>query len=126
MRNFLKSILLIAFIFFGLFVLPTGTKTIAEESTTITQVKASHILVETEEEADSLKTRIDNGENFGLLAKKYSKCPSGENGGDLGYFKRGQMVKEFEIAAFNLPTNKVSEPVKTDFGWHLIKVYDKI
>lgn len=90
-----------------------------------TTVKASHILVDKKQEADSLKTKIDNGESFEALAKKHSKCPSGQEGGDLGYFERGQMVKEFEDAAFALPVGKVSEPVRTQFGWHLIKVYDK-
>lgn len=88
-------------------------------------VKASHILVDTKAEADSIKSQIDNGTSFEAMAKKYSKCPSGENGGDLGYFQRGQMVKEFEFAAFDLPVGKVSEPVRTEFGWHLIKVTDR-
>lgn len=91
----------------------------------ITSVKASHILVDSKEEANLIKSKIDNGECFETLAKKYSKCPSGENGGDLGYFERGQMVKEFEDTAFNLPVGKVSDPIKTQFGWHIIKVYDK-
>lgn len=90
-----------------------------------TTVKASHILVDTKQEADLIKSKINNGESFETLAKKYSKCPSGQNGGDLGYFERGQMVKPFEDAAFSLPVGKVSDPVKTQFGWHLIKVYDK-
>jgi peptidyl-prolyl cis-trans isomerase C len=88
-------------------------------------VKASHILVDTQAQALALKTRIDRGESFEALAKKYSKCPSGQNGGDLGYFERGQMVKEFEDAAFMLPIGQVSDPVHTQFGWHLIKVYDR-
>lgn len=88
-------------------------------------VKASHILVDTEQEAQVLKARIDRGESFSELAKKYSKCPSGKEGGDLGYFEKGQMVPEFEDAAFNLPIGQTSNPVKTQFGWHLIKVYDK-
>lgn len=95
------------------------------ESGIITSVKASHILVDSKQEADSIKLKLNNGESFEALAKKYSKCPSGQNGGDLGYFERGQMVKEFEDAAFALPVGKVSNPVKTQFGWHLIKVYDK-
>lgn len=97
----------------------------SEKSCSITSVRASHILVNSKAEADLLKSKIDNGECFEILAKKYSKCPSGENGGDLGYFERGQMVKQFETASFDLPVGKVSEPVKTEFGWHLIKVYDK-
>lgn len=97
-------------------------KAYAEE---VKQVRASHILVSTKEAADALKKRIDNGDDFSEVAKEYSKCPSGQQGGDLGYFGRGQMVKEFEDAAFSLPLNKTSEPVKTQFGWHLIKVTDK-
>lgn len=88
-------------------------------------VSAGHILVSTYEEAVDLKKRIDNGESFEKLATEYSKCPSGKRGGALGSFGRGQMVKTFENAAFNLPTGQVSEPVKTEFGWHLIKVYDR-
>lgn len=97
----------------------------AVECSNITSVKASHILVDTRAEANLIKSKIDNGESFEALAKKYSKCPSGQEGGNLGYFERGQMVPEFEDAAFDLPVGKVSEPVHTQFGWHLIKVYDK-
>ena len=90
-----------------------------------TQVRASHILVNTKQEADLIKSKINDGESFETLAKRYSKCPSGQQGGDLGYFERGQMVKPFEDAAFSLPVGKVSEPVQTQFGWHLIKVSDR-
>lgn len=89
------------------------------------QVKASHILVDTEEEAKDLKTQIDEGADFAELAEKYSKCPSGKDGGNLGYFGKDQMVPEFEVVSFSLPVNSVSDPVKTQFGWHLIKVYDQ-
>ena len=68
---------------------------------------------------------IDNGGNFEAYARAYSLCPSGRNGGDLGYFGHGQMVKEFEKAAFATPIGQVSNPVYTQFGWHLIKVLDK-
>lgn len=91
----------------------------------VMSVRASHILVDTKQEAESLKSRIDKGESFETLAKEYSKCPSGQKGGDLGFFEKGQMVPEFEKAAFSLPVGKVSEPVQTQFGWHLIKVTDK-
>ncbi len=89
------------------------------------EVKASHILVETEEEANRLKAEIESGKNFEDIAAQYSKCPSGANGGDLGFFPKGVMVKEFEDAAFALPVGEVSEPIKTQFGWHLILVTDK-
>ncbi len=72
-----------------------------------------------------IKSKIDKGECFETLAKIYSKCPSGANGGNLGYFKKGQMIKSFENSAFSLPIGEVSEPIKIQFGWHLIKVYDK-
>lgn len=88
-------------------------------------VSAGHILVKTYDEAIDLKKRIDNGESFEKLARKYSLCPSSQRGGALGMFSRGQMVKPFENAAFNLKVGEVSEPVKTEFGWHLIKVYNR-
>jgi len=91
------------------------------------QVSALHILVPSEKEAADLRAEIMKGKtqeevlnNFKAAAKKYSKCPSGAEGGDLGWFGRGMMVKEFEDAAFKLPSGGVSEPVKTQFGWHLI------
>ena len=90
-----------------------------------TRVHAAHILVASESKAKALINRIENGEAFGSVARKYASCRSGEFGGDLGYFGRGQMVKEFEEAAFSLPVGVVSDPVQTDFGWHIIKVYDK-
>lgn len=125
-----NSIKLFVFAIFGLFALYiwANVPCIASQtlnSCDITKVKASHILVDSKKEADLIKSKIDNGESFETLAKKYSKCPSGQEGGDLGYFERGQMVKSFEDVAFNLPIGKVSDPVKTQFGWHIIKVYDK-
>lgn len=89
------------------------------------KVRASHILVETEQEAKDLMTKIKTPQDFATLAAEHSLCPSGVNGGDLGFFGRGMMVKPFEDAAFSLETGKVSEPVKTQFGWHLILVTDK-
>lgn len=90
-----------------------------------TQVAASHILVKTAAEAMQIKKDIDNGGSFEYYAQVYSLCPSGQNGGALGYFGRGQMVPEFEKKAFSLPVGEVSEPVHTQFGWHLIKVTDR-
>ena len=120
----ISKILFTAIMFFTILIPLTIEKGYAKMDE-ITKVKASHILVSDESEAKALKSQIDEGASFEELAKKYSKCPSGSNGGDLGYFRRGQMVKEFEDAAFDTEINKVSDPIKTQFGYHLIKVYDK-
>ena len=85
------------------------------------QVRAKHILVQTLNEAMDLHTKITSGEDFSQLAKTFSKCPSGQNGGDLGLFGRGQMVKPFEDAAFNLDIGGLSTPVQTQFGYHLVQ-----
>jgi peptidyl-prolyl cis-trans isomerase C len=90
-----------------------------------TFVKASHILVKTEEEAKKLKDEIASGKDFADIAKQVSLCPSGRNGGDLGYFTKGQMVKEFEDACFSMKVGDVSNPIKTQFGYHLIYLTDK-
>jgi len=84
------------------------------------QVRASHILVESLEQAMIVKSQLLDAQDFGTLAKNLSKCPSGQNGGDLGMFGRGQMVKPFEDATFSLEVGEVSEPVQTQFGYHLI------
>ncbi len=87
------------------------------------EIKASHILVDASEEVliKALRAELVAGGDFEKLAKQYSKCPSKERGGDLGYFPRGQMVKEFDDAAHALKPGEISKPVKTQFGWHLIK-----
>lgn len=85
-------------------------------------VRASHILVNDEKKANEIVDEIKGGLSFEDAAKKYSTCPSKEIGGDLGEFIRGKMVKEFEDAAFKLEVGVVSEPVKSQFGYHIIKV----
>ena len=91
-----------------------------------TEVKASHILVKTEQEAMDLYNEIVNdGKSFEEIAQAKSLCPSGQNGGDLGVFGKGMMVKPFEDAAFDLEIGEISKPVETQFGWHLIKLVDK-
>ena len=121
----MKKILLIFVIILGVIFI-TGAKIGAKMNSDVSQVRASHILVTTQKEASDLKTKIDKNEiSFEDAAKKYSKCPSGAQGGDLGYFGRGMMVKPFEDAAFNAEVGTVTEPVETQFGWHLIKVVDK-
>jgi peptidyl-prolyl cis-trans isomerase C len=90
-----------------------------------TELKASHILVETEPEAKEIRERIDKGESFSKLAKELSKDKgSAEKSGDLGYFGRGKMVPEFERAASSLKPGEVSDPVRTRFGYHIIKLTD--
>ena len=84
-------------------------------------MRASHIFVDQEFEANDLIKKLDQGVSFEELAKDFSKCPSGQSGGDLGEFGKGQMVAAFEEACFSLEVNDISKPVKTQFGYHLIK-----
>lgn len=88
------------------------------------KVNASHILVKTEQEALACLTCMKQGKSFEELAKERSMCPSGKKGGNLGWFGRGMMVKGFETAAFNGKKGDIVGPVKTEFGWHLIKIVD--
>ena len=88
-----------------------------------TKVRARHILVKTEDEAKlALYDVTTGGKDFAAVAAEKSMCPSRKQGGDLGWFGRGMMVKEFETAAFALKPGETSKPVKTQFGWHIIKV----
>lgn len=101
----------------------SSEQTQVAEQHTINEVHAKHILVESEAQANEILQKIRKGEmTFEEAAKENSKCPSGSNGGDLGFFGRGMMVKEFENVAFSTPPKQISAPVKTQFGWHLIKV----
>jgi peptidyl-prolyl cis-trans isomerase C len=97
-----------------------------QEFAATSQIRASHILVKTEAEAVKVLARLKKGEKFAALAKELSvDKPSAANGGDIGYFSRGQMVPEFERAAVGLKVGETSGPVKTSFGYHIIKVTDK-
>jgi len=89
------------------------------------EVRARHILVETEDEAKAVKAELDKGADFAELAKKKSKDPGASDGGDLGFFTKEQMVPEFSAVAFALEPGKISDPVKSQFGWHIIKVEEK-
>lgn len=86
------------------------------------EYNAAHILVETEEEAQAIKAALDGGADFADLAKEKSTGPSGPNGGALGWFSKGMMVPEFETAAIALDPGQISEPVQTQFGWHVVKL----
>ena len=85
------------------------------------EFRASHILVKDKETADKLYERIRKGENFQSLARQYSTCPSKSKGGDLGWFKEGQMVAPFEAAVRRMGNGSISRPVRTQFGYHIIK-----
>ena len=90
------------------------------------KIRARHILVKTENDALELSYDIKNGKKtFEQAAMEKSLCPSCRKGGDLGWFGRGQMIREFEHAAFSLQPGEISKPVKTQFGWHLIKIEEK-
>lgn len=88
-------------------------------------VNASHILIDTEEKALEIKKEIEEGKDFAQAAMEYSSCPSKDAGGELGEFPRGAMVPEFEDKAFSMEAGEVSEPVKTQFGYHIIKLNSK-
>jgi peptidyl-prolyl cis-trans isomerase C len=89
------------------------------------EVHARHILVPTEDEAKAIEVELKKGADFATLAKQKSKDPGAAEGGDLGYFTKDQMVPEFAEVAFKLGNGQISDPVKTQFGWHIIKVEDK-
>lgn len=87
---------------------------------------ARHILVATEADCADLKKQIDGGADFAALAKEHSSCPSGAEGGALGTFGPGQMVKEFDEVVFSAPVGEVQGPVKTQFGYHLLEVTHRV
>jgi peptidyl-prolyl cis-trans isomerase C len=97
----------------------------AKQITGEQEVHARHILVETEEQAKKIEDELKKGADFAELAKKESKDPGASDGGDLGFFTKEQMVPEFSTVAFALEPGKISDPVKTQFGWHIIKVEEK-
>jgi len=97
----------------------------AKQITGEQEVHARHILVATEDEAKAIEEELKKGADFAELAKKKSKDPGASDGGDLGFFTKDQMVPEFSAVAFSLEPGKISDPVKSQFGWHIIKVEEK-
>ena len=101
----------------------TNTSSTSTNLAEVKEVRAAHILVDKEVDAIHIRKEIVDGKkDFYQAAREYSKCPSGRNGGDLGWFGKGMMVPEFEKVAFSTPEGQISQPVKTQFGWHIIKV----
>ena len=88
----------------------------------MSRASARHILVDSEEKCNQLKSEIENGRDFADVAREHSSCPSGRRGGDLGEFGPGMMVKEFDEVVFSAPVGEVQGPVKTQFGYHLLEV----
>ncbi len=86
---------------------------------------ASHILVNSKSEAMQVKQKISKLKEFQKMARKKSTCPSSQKGGDLGWFRKGMMVKEFDDAVWNIPLSTTSEPIKSQFGYHLIWVHER-
>ncbi|WP_257349443.1 peptidylprolyl isomerase [Pseudalkalibacillus decolorationis] len=110
----------------GIEVTEKEMKKLYEEEYKVKEVKARHILVKDEKTAKEVKEKLKNGEDFAALAKEYSTDPgSKDKGGDLGFFTRGKMVPEFDKAAFSLEPGKVSEPIKSQYGYHVIEVQEQ-
>ncbi len=125
MNKFLK-VLMVFVIFITGFCTNLANANFLSSNADIYEVRASHILVKTRKEAVQIKKDIKEGKiTFEDAAKEYSLCPSGQNGGDLGFFDRKKMVQPFADAAFDLKIGQISDPVGTKFGWHLIKTTDK-
>ena len=122
MKNIIKIFMAIALIFGGL----GAFANYFNPNLDVHEVRASHILVKTRPEAVKIKKEIESGQiSFEDAAREYSLCPSGQNGGDLGYFNRKQMVQQFSDTAFDLKVGQISDPVGTKFGWHIIKATAK-
>ncbi len=86
------------------------------------RAKARHILVETREECEDLKRRIEGGGDFAALAREYSMCPSSEDGGNLGEFSPGEMVAAFDEVVFGMEVGKIHGPIETEYGFHLVEI----
>ena len=96
----------------------------AKKERRVKKVQARHILVGGKELAEEIKNKIDGGEEFSKLAEEFSECPSKKRGGDLGWFGKGAMVRPFEVAAFSADEGEIVGPIKTEFGYHIIYVYE--
>jgi peptidyl-prolyl cis-trans isomerase C len=125
MKNLIKTIATFLLVFVGLNV-SAASSHFLNPNLDVTEVRASHVLVKTRKEAVQIKKDIESGKiTFEQAAEQYSLCPSGQYGGDLGYFNRKQMVQQFADTAFDLKVGEISDPVGTKFGWHIIKTTAK-
>jgi peptidyl-prolyl cis-trans isomerase C len=125
MKKLIKTIATFLIMFIGLNAFATSNQFL-NPNIDITEVRASHVLVKTRKEAVQIKKDIESGKiTFEQAAEQYSLCPSGQYGGDLGFFNRKQMVQQFADTAFDLKVGEISDPVGTKFGWHIIKTTAK-
>ncbi len=125
MKSIIKMFMALAIVFVGLSSF-AGFGQALNPNMDVHEVRSSHILVKTRPEAVKIRKEIVDGEiSFEDAAEKYSLCPSSQRGGDLGFFKRGDMVQPFADVAFDLKPGQISDPVGTKFGWHLIKTVDR-
>lgn len=123
MKNIIKLFMAFAVMLIGLGSFAQG---FFNPNIDVQEVRASHVLVKTRKEAVQIKKDIQSGNiTFEDAARQYSLCPSGQKGGDLGFFNRRQMVQQFSDAAFDLKVGEISDPVGTQFGWHIIKTTAK-
>lgn len=127
MKKIFKLFITIAVFFMGTGTFASGTiGNFLNPNADVYEVRASHVLVKSRKEAVQIKKDIESGNiTFEEAAEKYSLCPSGQKGGDLGYFNRKQMVQQFADTAFDLKVGEISDPVGTQFGWHIIKTTAK-
>lgn len=129
MKKLAKIFLIMAVFFMGtgaFAVSGSSVEKFLSPNVDVYEVRASHVLVKTRKEALQIKKEIESGNiTFEEAAEKYSLCPSGQKGGDLGYFNRKQMVQQFADTAFDLKVGEISDPVGTQFGWHIIKTTAK-
>ena len=124
----MKKILILLMLILGLMPLQQcvfAKQNIDPDADKYTEVHALHILTRTKNQSRAIIMRVNNGESFKELARQFSNCPSGKVGGALGRSGRGQMIPELEKAAFETPKSEISDPVQTEFGYHVIKVIDK-
>jgi peptidyl-prolyl cis-trans isomerase C len=125
MKNLIKIFVAFLIMFVGISANATPSQ-FFNPNLEITEVRASHVLVKTRKEAVQIKKDIESGKiTFEQAAEQYSLCPSGQYGGDLGFFNRKQMVQQFADTAFDLKVGEISDPVGTKFGWHIIKTTAK-
>jgi len=120
LMKFLLTLMIVIVIFAGIYIVTESYMLQYQYK----EIKASHILLGTKDEALAIKQRLDNGEVFEVLAQEYSLCPTKVIGGNLGWMDKNRLDKTFTKAAFSMKKGNISEPVQTPYGWHIIRLDD--